>query len=111
MRVAFPLVVFAVASVCYGMADSAVVRPPPTNLKWHYYKITNTCRDAEEYVRHQVKLFWDSDRSITAKLLRLVYTDCFVTVCTLNFVYPDTACNFSFLLTSQLSNTKESLLL
>ncbi|XP_047175989.1 probable peroxidase 61 [Vigna umbellata] len=81
MRVAFPLVVFAVASLCYGMADAAVVRSPPTNLKWHYYKISNTCRDAEEYVRHQVKLFWDSDRSITAKLLRLVYTDCFVTGC------------------------------
>lgn len=86
MCVALPLVVFAVANMCYGMADAAEVKPPTTYLKWHYYKITNTCRDVEEYVRHEVKLFWDNDRSITPKLLRLVYSDCFITVCTLNFL-------------------------
>ncbi|TKY48308.1 peroxidase 61 [Spatholobus suberectus] len=80
MCVAFPLVALAVVSMCYGMADAAV-KPPPPNLRWHYYKITNTCRDAEEYVRHEVNLFWEHDRSITAKLLRLVYADCFVTGC------------------------------
>ncbi|KAL9322990.1 hypothetical protein ACSQ67_011043 [Phaseolus vulgaris] len=67
--------------MCYGMADAAEVKPSPTYLKWHYYKITNTCRDVEEYVRHEVKLFWDNDTSITPKLLRLVYSDCFITGC------------------------------
>ncbi|RDY03804.1 putative peroxidase 61, partial [Mucuna pruriens] len=80
MCVAFPLVAVAVISMCYGMAD-ATVKPPPPKLRWHYYKITNTCHDAEEYVRHQVNIFWNNDRSIAAKLLRLVYSDCFVTGC------------------------------
>ncbi|KAG4945158.1 putative peroxidase 26 [Glycine soja] len=78
MCVAFPLVALVVVSMCYGMADAEV---KTLNLRWHYYKVTNTCRDAEEYVRHQVNLFWKNDRSITAKLLRLVYADCFVTGC------------------------------
>lgn len=77
----FPLIALAVLSLCHGVTDAAPAtaqRPP--RLQWHYYKVHNTCRDAEEYVRHQVKLFWEQDKSITAKLLRLVYTDCFVTV-------------------------------
>lgn len=80
-----PLVAVAVVSMCYGMADAVGAAPAGTPLQWHHYKVTNTCRYAEEYVRHQVKLFWDHDKSITAKLLRLVSTDCFVTVCVLLF--------------------------
>ncbi|KAL2332234.1 hypothetical protein Fmac_019815 [Flemingia macrophylla] len=67
-----------VVSMCYGMADAAAVKPP---LQWHYYKVTNTCHDAEVYVRHQVELLWKNDRSITPKLLRMVSADCFVTGC------------------------------
>ncbi|KAI4324336.1 hypothetical protein L6164_023883 [Bauhinia variegata] len=63
-----------------GVVDAATGLPP-TKLQWHYYKVHNTCRDAEEYVRHQVKLFWDKDKSITPKLLRVLYSDCFVTGC------------------------------
>ncbi|KAF7805332.1 putative peroxidase 26 [Senna tora] len=50
-------------------------------MQWHYYKLHNTCRDAEVYVRHQVKLHWDHDKSLTPQLLRLLYSDCFVTGC------------------------------
>lgn len=75
---AFPLVALAVLSLCHGMAEAAAAAPPP-KLKWHYYN--NTCRYVEEYVRHQVKLIWDHDKSLAPKLARLVYSDCFVTVC------------------------------
>ena len=76
---AFPLLIaFAVLSLCHGVAAAAATHPKP-KLQWHYYH--NVCRDAEVYVRHQVKIHWDQDKSITAKLLRLVYSDCFVNVC------------------------------
>lgn len=76
---AFPLIIaFAVLSLCHGVAAAAATYPKP-KLQWHYYH--NTCRDAEVYVRHQVKIHWDQDKSITAKLLRLVYSDCFVNGC------------------------------
>ncbi|XP_027344015.1 probable peroxidase 61 [Abrus precatorius] len=80
MGVAFPLVALAVLSMCQGMAEAAL-RPPPPNMHLHYYKINNTCRYVEQYVRHQVTLFYQHDRSIVAKLLRMVYSDCFVTGC------------------------------
>ncbi|KAJ1424494.1 Secretory peroxidase [Sesbania bispinosa] len=79
MCVAFPLVALVVLSLCHGMAGATA--PARSKLQWHYYKMQNTCRDAEVYVRHQVKLLWDHDKTITAKLLRLVYSDCFVTGC------------------------------
>jgi len=80
MYVAFPLLIaFAVLSLCHGVAAAATA--PKPKLQWHYYQVNNACRDAEVYVRHQVKIHWDQDKSITAKLLRLVYTDCFVNVC------------------------------
>ena len=78
--VAFPLVALAVLSLCYGMADAAST-PPQPKLQWHYYKIHNTCRYVEEYVRHEVKLYWAKDKSTTPKLARLAYADCFVAVC------------------------------
>ena len=49
---------------------------PPVKLIWHYYKLNTTCPDAEEYIKHQVKLFWQEDKSITAKFLRLLSADC-----------------------------------
>ncbi|WJX74590.1 putative peroxidase 26 [Trifolium repens] len=77
MYVAFPLIIaFAVLSFDHGVVAAPTPQP---KLKWHYYN--ETCHNAEVYVRHQVKLLWDQDKSITAKLLRLVYTDCFVTGC------------------------------
>ncbi|XP_050373842.1 probable peroxidase 26 [Argentina anserina] len=77
--------VVVVLPLLVSVCSSAPSPPPPPpqqkKLMWHYYKVTNTCRDAELYVRHQVKLHWDKDKSITAKLLRLLYSDCFVTGC------------------------------
>ncbi|XP_022960204.1 probable peroxidase 61 [Cucurbita moschata] len=49
---------------------------PPVKLIWHYYKLNTTCPDAETYIKHQVKLFWQKDKSITAKFLRLLSADC-----------------------------------
>ncbi|KAK9082736.1 hypothetical protein Scep_029207 [Stephania cephalantha] len=58
---------------------------PSTALTRNYYKKhynnTDQCRDVEEYIKHQVKTFWEKDPSITPKLLRLLYSDCFVTGC------------------------------
>ncbi|KAJ0091916.1 hypothetical protein Patl1_26506 [Pistacia atlantica] len=73
-----PLVVLAL-SLC--VADAAVSLPKPVKLEWHYYRVQNTCRDAEVYVRHQVELVYKNDKSLPAKLLRLLYSDCFVTGC------------------------------
>lgn len=56
---------------------------PETKLTWHYYKHNTTCRYAEAYVRSQVEFYWNElkDGSIAPKLLRLLYSDCFVNVC------------------------------
>ncbi|GLT45843.1 hypothetical protein SLA2020_196460 [Shorea laevis] len=77
----FPLLALAACFCCLGFVDGASSLQPPVKLVWHYYKIQNTCRDAEVYIKHEVKLFWDKDKSITSKLLRLVYSDCFITGC------------------------------
>lgn len=68
-------------SFCLGFVSAASSVPLPNKLTWHYYKVHNTCDEAEIYVRHQVQLLWDKDKTITPKLLRLLYSDCFVTVC------------------------------
>ena len=52
----------------------------PATLTRHFYKKTNTCADVEVFVRHQVTTFWNNDKTITPKLLRLLYSDCMVTV-------------------------------
>jgi peroxidase len=81
-KILFPLLALALLIVCrLGFVDAATSLQPPVKLVWHYYKIRNTCDDAEVYIRHQVKLLWDKDKSITPKLLRLLYSDCFVNVC------------------------------
>lgn len=75
-----PLVALAL-SLFVANADAAVSLPQPVKLEWHYYKVHNTCHDAEAYIRHQVELFYKHDKTIAPKLLRLLYSDCFVTVC------------------------------
>ncbi|CAK7322662.1 unnamed protein product [Dovyalis caffra] len=76
----FPLLALAL-SLCIANVDAGVTLQPPVKLRWHYYRRSTTCTYAEEFVRHQVELFWKKDRSITAKFLRLLYSDCFVTGC------------------------------
>lgn len=77
----FSLLALAASLCCIGFVDAATSLQPPVKLVWHYYKRHTTCNEAEVYIRHQVKLFWDKDKSITANFLRLLYSDCFVTVC------------------------------
>ncbi|XP_028780084.1 probable peroxidase 26 [Neltuma alba] len=72
------MVIFAVVMMRMEAVEAETTAP---KLEWHYYKVHNTCRYAEVYVRHQVKIFWDNDKGITPKLLRLLYADCFVTGC------------------------------
>ncbi|KAJ6741261.1 PEROXIDASE 61-RELATED [Salix purpurea] len=79
-RVFFPLLAIALC-LCIANVDAGTTLQPPVKLKWHHYRRDTTCKYAEEFVRHQVELFWKEDRSITAKLLRLLYSDCFVTGC------------------------------
>ncbi|XP_050213648.1 probable peroxidase 61 [Mercurialis annua] len=74
----FSLLIIAL-SLCNVEAASSL--QPPVKLKWQYYKRYTTCPEAEVYIRHQVGLFWKNDTSITPKLLRLLYSDCFVTGC------------------------------
>ena len=78
--VVFPLLALAL-SLCLSYVDAASSLQPPVKLIWHYYKVHNTCDDAEVYIQYQVKELWNKDKSITPKLLRLLYSDCFVTVC------------------------------
>lgn len=75
----------ALVSLCMvRRVEAAVTIQPPLSLKWHFYR--NSCRDAERYVSHQVEFYWKQDRSLTAKLLRLLYSDCFITVGTCLFL-------------------------
>ncbi|KAM1050145.1 hypothetical protein ACFX13_032663 [Malus domestica] len=76
-----PFLGVVAVSFCLGFVSADGSTVPRPKLTWHYYKIHNTCDDAEVYIRHQVELFWKKDKSITPKLLRLVYSDCFVTGC------------------------------
>lgn len=66
-------------------AANGLLPPADPPLIRHYYKKHNTCENVEAFVHHQVQLFWQQDRSITAKFLKLLYTDCMVTVCSLLF--------------------------
>lgn len=74
-----PLLALALSS-CLKVVEAASTLQPPVKLVWHYYRFHNRCRDAEVYVKHEVNLFWQKDKSITPQLLRLLYSDCFVTV-------------------------------
>ncbi|XP_065867208.1 probable peroxidase 61 [Euphorbia lathyris] len=77
--VIFPLVVLALSFYLENV--EAAVGVPAVKLKWQYYRRETKCRDAEVYIRYQVEKSWKRDKSVTAKLLRLLYSDCFVTGC------------------------------
>ncbi|KAM6566700.1 probable peroxidase 61 [Cannabis sativa] len=74
------LVIVVVLSLCQ-LSEAAIGLQTPMKLRRSFYKYYNTCKDAEAYVNHQVQISWKSDKSIVAKLLRLTYSDCFVTGC------------------------------
>ncbi|XP_010672273.2 probable peroxidase 61 [Beta vulgaris subsp. vulgaris] len=73
-----PLVALLALVIAPMIVDGAVPRYTYTR---QYYKKTNTCANAEAFVKHQVKKFWEQDHSVTPKLLRLLYSDCMVTGC------------------------------
>ncbi|KAJ4969462.1 hypothetical protein NE237_016163 [Protea cynaroides] len=80
------LFVLGVVAVCMWMNTSigsvnAAITTQRTGLVRKYYKIHETCPAAEQYVRHEVEIFYKNDSTITPKLLRLLYSDCFVTGC------------------------------
>lgn len=75
-----PLMILAL-SLNSGYVNAATFLPPEDKpLVRHYYKKLNTCANVEPFVRHQVKLFWDKDKTVTAKLLKLLYADCMLNV-------------------------------
>ncbi|XVF29441.1 hypothetical protein REPUB_Repub15cG0121300 [Reevesia pubescens] len=79
----FPLLAALALSLRMVDVDAASSLQPPVKLVWHYYKVHNTCHEAEVYIRHQVEKFYENDKSktIAPKLLRLLYSDCFVNGC------------------------------
>ncbi|XP_022145202.1 probable peroxidase 26 [Momordica charantia] len=68
--------ILGIALVSLFMVKAENTLPSPLKLSWHYYKLNTTCPDAEAYIKHQVQLFWQKDKSITAKFLRLLSADC-----------------------------------
>ena len=87
-----PFLALGLIISCLGFARAATTLPKPVRLQWQYYKRNTTCDDAEAYVRHQVQLFWRTARNgktILPKLLKLLYSDCFVTVSDHYFQYID----------------------
>ncbi|KAI3887465.1 hypothetical protein MKX03_033560 [Papaver bracteatum] len=76
----FILVSLVLSTISVGV-DGATTVQPTAGLRRKFYKLNGQCKDVEEYIKHQVKLHWMKDRSITAKLLRLTYSDCFVSGC------------------------------
>ncbi|KAE8665111.1 putative peroxidase 61 [Hibiscus syriacus] len=78
----FALAVLSLWCTTYVVhVEAASSLQKPVKLVWHYYKVHNTCDDAEAYIRHQVELFYKRDKTIAPKLLRLHYSDCFVNGC------------------------------
>ncbi|XP_008788344.3 probable peroxidase 26 [Phoenix dactylifera] len=74
------LVLHSLATTQLHVAEGAT-KLPLNGLVLHYYKKHTNCTYAEEFIKHLVKKAWEFDRSITPALLRLAYTDCFVTGC------------------------------
>ncbi|KAL0387994.1 UNVERIFIED_CONTAM: putative peroxidase 26 [Sesamum radiatum] len=76
------LVVAVGLSLYVGRMQAAVTLPPEArSLKRQYYKKLNTCANVEAFVQHQVKLWWDKDKSIAPKLLKILYADCMINGC------------------------------
>lgn len=83
LSLAFALVLLQVCSSQVQVAQGQVSRNrtlPLKSLVLHYYKVNNTCTYAEEFIKHLVTKAWMKDHSITPALLRLVYSDCLVSV-------------------------------
>ncbi|KAI0528986.1 hypothetical protein KFK09_001531 [Dendrobium nobile] len=68
-------------STCVNLFDLSARVAPLNGLMLHYYKYNTSCTNAEEFVQLIVNSAWKADRSVTAALLRLLYSDCFVTGC------------------------------
>ncbi|PWA62775.1 peroxidase superfamily protein [Artemisia annua] len=65
-----------------GVAHAAIGLPPEAApLIRHFYKVHNTCANVEPFVRHQVKLVYDNDRTVAPKLIKLLYADCMINGC------------------------------
>lgn len=80
IKLILSVLVIGAISLFPGTAEAAVMGPTMQKLTWHYYKVYNTCENAENFVRHQVEKLYRNDTTIAPKLLRLLYSDCFVTV-------------------------------
>ncbi|KAL2230392.1 UNVERIFIED_CONTAM: putative peroxidase 26 [Sesamum indicum] len=79
---AITLVVAVGLSLYVGRMQAAVTLPPESRpLKRQFYKKLNTCANVEAFVQHQVKLWWDKDKSIAPKLLKILYADCMINGC------------------------------
>lgn len=65
-------------------AATGLLPPADPPLMRQYYKKLNTCANVESFVQYQVKRYWDNNKAIAPKLLKLLYTDCMVTVRTLS---------------------------
>jgi len=74
------LQVFGTLQVARAQGVSSNRSLPLTKLVLHYYKVNKTCTNAEAFIKHLVTKAWNKDHSITPALLRLVYSDCLVTV-------------------------------
>ncbi|XP_028557099.1 probable peroxidase 26 [Dendrobium catenatum] len=68
-------------STCANLFDLSARVAPLNGLMLHYYKYNTSCTHAEEFVQLMVNSAWKADRSVTAALLRLLYSDCLVTGC------------------------------
>ncbi|KAL8201285.1 hypothetical protein R6Q57_012624 [Mikania cordata] len=62
------------------MAAIGLLPSESSPLIRHYYKIHNTCANVEPFVRQQIKALM-GDKSITPKLIKLLYADCMVNGC------------------------------
>ncbi|KAL1805313.1 hypothetical protein ACET3Z_028381 [Daucus carota] len=62
-------------------AATGLLPPAKPPLIRQYYKKLNTCANVESFVQFQVKKYWDNNRALTPKLVKLLYTDCMVNGC------------------------------
>ena len=72
------VVILAVSGVDTVAADG--LPPEAAPLIRHFYKVHNTCDNVEPFIRHQMKLMFDKDKTITPKLVKLLYADCMINV-------------------------------
>ncbi|RWW24675.1 hypothetical protein GW17_00011030, partial [Ensete ventricosum] len=80
------LVVLGLWATCLHVAEGGT-KLPLNGLVLHYYRKNTQCTKAEKLITGAVRKAWAKDRSITPALLRLVYSDCFVRVPTLQLEF------------------------